>query len=172
MKVLVTVGSTGFDDLVDSAISAEFLSKLYDLGYQHLTIQYGSSESIYHDRIGRLDMASGRTPVIEGYKYKSDIKQDMMYADLIISHAGSGSILESLRLHKQLIAVVNKSLLHNHQDELANVLERQGFLIKSTSSGLSDALSLLKTKEFISFPEQDASKFNDFLDREMGYMTE
>jgi UDP-N-acetylglucosamine transferase subunit ALG13 len=88
MKVLVTVGSTGFDDLVDSAISAEFLSKLYDLGYQHLTIQYGSSESIYHDRIGRLDMVSGRTPVIEGYKYKSDIKQDMMYADLIISHAG------------------------------------------------------------------------------------
>lgn len=88
MKALVTVGSTGFDDLVDSAISSEFLSKLYDIGYQHLTIQYGSSESIYHDRIARLDLTSGRTPVVEGYRYKSDIKQDMIQADLIISHAG------------------------------------------------------------------------------------
>ncbi|KAJ2961361.1 hypothetical protein NQZ79_g3372 [Umbelopsis isabellina] len=172
MKVLVTVGSTGFDELVEAATSAEFLSKLYDIGYQHLTIQYGSGESMYHDRIARLDMTSGRTPVLEGYAYKSDIKQDMMQADLIISHAGSGSILESLRLHKKLIVVVNKRLLDNHQDELANVLERQGCLIRSISSGLADALTVLKTKQFTSFPEQDASKFNDFLDREMGYMIE
>lgn len=172
MKALVTVGSTGFDDLVDSAISSEFLSKLYDIGYQHLTIQYGSSESIYHDRIARLDLTSGRTPVVEGYRYKSDIKQDMIQADLIISHAGSGSILESLRLHKKLIVVVNKKLLDNHQDELANVLEGQGCLIKSTSSGLVDALTALQTKGFTSFPQQDASKFNDFLDRELGYMIE
>lgn len=50
-----------------------------------------------------------------------------------VEFLGSGSILESLRLHKKLIVVVNKKLLDNHQDELANVLEGQGCLIKSTS---------------------------------------
>jgi UDP-N-acetylglucosamine transferase subunit ALG13 len=48
------------------------------------------------------------------------------------SELGSGSILESLRLHKQLIVVVNEKLLDNHQDELACALEKQGYLLRST----------------------------------------
>ncbi|CAO3659796.1 unnamed protein product [Umbelopsis ramanniana] len=110
-----------------------------------------------------------RTPVIEGYDYKPDLKGDMAESDLIVSHAGSGSILESLRLHKQLIVVVNEKLLDNHQDELACALEKQGYLFRSTCRQISDTLKALKNKHFIPFPEQDPSKFVSFLNTEMGF---
>ncbi|KAG2184314.1 hypothetical protein INT44_009329, partial [Umbelopsis vinacea] len=160
MRSLVTVGSTGFDDLISSILDGKVLSTLYELGYDHLTIQYGSSKAIYDDRLERISTTSSRTPVIEGYNYKPDLNRDMMESDLIISHAGSGSILESLRLHKQLIVVVNEKLLDNHQDELACALECKGYLFRSTCRELSfrqlsDTLNALKNKYFIPFPDQD-----------------
>ncbi|KAI8580875.1 hypothetical protein K450DRAFT_234993 [Umbelopsis ramanniana AG] len=169
MRALVTVGSTGFDDLIRSVIDGKVLSTLYELGYDHLTIQYGSSKAIYNDRLERISTTSNRTPVIEGYNYKPDLKCDMVESDLIISHAGSGSILESLRLHKQLIVVVNEKLLDNHQDELACALENKGYLLRSTCRQLSDVLNALKNKYFIPFPEQDTSIFASFLNNEMGF---
>jgi beta-1,4-N-acetylglucosaminyltransferase len=49
---------------------------------------------------------------------------------LVISHAGSGSILEALRYQVLLIVVPNTSLLDNHQEELADAMERSGYLLK------------------------------------------
>jgi beta-1,4-N-acetylglucosaminyltransferase len=45
---------------------------------------------------------------------------------------GSGTILEVLRLNKQLIVVANETLLDNHQRELADALSTQGHLVSST----------------------------------------
>ncbi|KAH8548677.1 glycosyltransferase family 1 protein [Umbelopsis sp. PMI_123] len=169
MRALVTVGSTGFDDLIHSVTDGEILSTLYELGYDHLTIQYGSSQATYDNQIRHISTKSSRTPVIEGYDYKPDLKRDMTESDLIISHAGSGSILESLRLHKRLIIVVNEKLLDNHQDELACALDKHEYLLRSTCRQLSDTLIALKDKRFIPFPESDGSKFTSFLDNEMGF---
>ena len=36
-------------------------------------------------------------------------------ADLIVSHAGSGSVFEAMALRKPVIAVPNAILMHNHQ---------------------------------------------------------
>lgn len=49
-------------------------------------------------------------------------------AGLIIE--GSGSILDALRFQKRLIVVPNESLMGNHQKELSEELERQGYLIE------------------------------------------
>jgi beta-1,4-N-acetylglucosaminyltransferase len=43
--------------------------------------------------------------------------------------AGTGSILEAQRLDALLIVVPNASLLHNHQEELARELARQGEIV-------------------------------------------
>lgn len=54
---------------------------------------------------------------------------DSIYAT---TRAGSGTILDVLRLHKPMIVVPNTSLLHNHQEELASVLDSQSYLKYAT----------------------------------------
>ena len=44
-------------------------------------------------------------------------------------HAGSGSILAALRISVPLIVVPNPALLDNHQEELAEVLAAQGYVV-------------------------------------------
>ncbi|GJN21033.1 hypothetical protein PR202_gb08478 [Eleusine coracana subsp. coracana] len=52
----------------------------------------------------------------------------MRASSLVISHAGSGSIFETLRLGKPLIVVVNEDLMDNHQSELAEELAERKHL--------------------------------------------
>lgn len=44
---------------------------------------------------------------------------------------GSGTILQTLRLNKKLIVVVNKSLMDNHQYELAQAMHIKNYAICS-----------------------------------------
>ena len=52
---------------------------------------------------------------VEFVQYVPSLHAHMEAADLIISHAGSGSLFEALSLHKAVIAVPNSSLMANHQ---------------------------------------------------------
>lgn len=72
----------------------------------------------------------------------------MLSADLVISHAGSASIIESLEASKRVIVVVNESLMDNHQFELAEKMFDLGFLLFGTCSELEDKLRLIENKEF------------------------
>ena len=47
----------------------------------------------------------------------------------LIEEAGSGSILDALRVGVPLIVVPNPSLLDNHQVELAEALAEQGYVV-------------------------------------------
>lgn len=85
MSVFVTVGSTGFDELVDVVTTASFLSALKSLGYSSIVVQYGSSEKVYSRNVSQLPNDS---ITMQGYTYKSSIDDDMKRASLIISHAG------------------------------------------------------------------------------------
>lgn len=102
-----------------------FRSLLSDLGYSHLVIQHGS---IPTDFATRLSVPSHGLQ-IKTFDFLPDIRSEIKKHDLVISHAGTGSILDALRLNKPLIAVVNPDLLHNHQLDIAIELERQGCLV-------------------------------------------
>ena len=54
---------------------------------------------------------------------------------LVISHAGSGSILDALRYGVPCIVVPNTELLHNHQLELAEELSRLGYVVHGSLDG-------------------------------------
>ena len=43
----------------------------------------------------------------------------MLKSNLVISHCGAGTILDSLRCHKPLVAVINNTLMGNHQIQMA-----------------------------------------------------
>jgi hypothetical protein len=55
-------------------------------------------------------------------------QKDMTEADLIISHAGAGTVMEGLRLKKRMVVVINTLLMNNHQTELANAMAKRGHL--------------------------------------------
>ena len=61
----------------------------------------------------RARLANGL--MVERFDYRPSLAALMASAALIISHAGSGSVFEALRLRVPLIAVPNAILMANHQ---------------------------------------------------------
>ena len=59
----------------------------------------------------------------------------------ILTAEGSGSILETLRAQKRLVVVPNDSLMDNHQAELAEEMDRMGYLISSRVEWVLDEVS-------------------------------
>jgi len=138
--------------------STSFLSLLSYSGYDELVIQYGKgsppsfSKDVRevstddHNNTGTRYYqfesntrekplfspsvpSSSRKPLkISCYRFKTSIREDMQRANLIISHAGAGSIMESLSLKKKTCVVINRDLMDNHQMELAEALCERGFL--------------------------------------------
>lgn len=172
--VFVTVGTTLFDPLIDCVTDSVFLNVIARLGYDNLILQFGkgqipeltktsggnasSTDENIHDGIysGKY---SYKPPTLNGtltinweiYRFKSSLEEDMKNADLIISHAGAGSVMEGLEhcrsqnvdlsqkqnntketvnpeQYKKLVVVINDKLMNNHQCELAYALEKRNFL--------------------------------------------
>ncbi|KAG6874063.1 hypothetical protein C0995_006920 [Termitomyces sp. Mi166 len=130
MLAFVTVGSTQFDSLVQAILSPSVLSALHRKGFNQLVVQCGNSNFELASSIsdgGQLNVEKEGID-IELWKFKPMLKNEYEKADLVISHAGSGTILDVLRLGKPLLTIVNPTLLDNHQQELASALAELGHL--------------------------------------------
>ncbi|CAO1633759.1 unnamed protein product [Parajaminaea phylloscopi] len=68
--------------------------------------------------------------------YLQDAKAEFRVSDIVIAHAGAGTILETLRLPvpPRLILVPNTSLMDNHQAELAEAIDAGGWARKASLS--------------------------------------
>ena len=77
------------------------------------------------------DPLGGAPLSIEWLRHSPDLLVFLSQSDLVISHAGAGSILESLRLFRPLLVVINTGLMHNHQSEVAEALERGRYLYQT-----------------------------------------
>jgi len=106
-------------------------------GYTHLNVQFGRGAHAPtfapHARHGLVCRSFRFTDA-------AGIAEEMAGAALIISHAGSGSIIESLSRQKPLLVVVNDALMDNHQAELAGQLDADGHLHCTGCQGLLAAL--------------------------------
>eukprot|EP00088_Acartia_fossae_P015003 TRINITY_DN18117_c0_g1_i1.p1 TRINITY_DN18117_c0_g1~~TRINITY_DN18117_c0_g1_i1.p1 ORF type:complete len:172 (-),score=10.76 TRINITY_DN18117_c0_g1_i1:97-582(-) len=153
MKVFVTVGTTEFETLVQKVCSPEIQRCLQNRGYTCMLIQAGKTKPEAQDGV----MAT------TWYDYKPSIKEDMAAADLIISHAGAGTCLEALGLNKELVVVINDSLMGNHQVELAEKLADEGYLQYATLSTLEPVLSSLPSHQRKAFPKPNPQLFSNFL---------
>ena len=67
---------------------------------------------------------------ILAFPFISEITKIICESDLVVSHAGTGSMLDVLRLDKPLIVVVNKMLMDNHQTEVADEMQKAGVIRK------------------------------------------
>ncbi|RFU29916.1 hypothetical protein B7463_g6430, partial [Scytalidium lignicola] len=148
-ECFVTVGATaGFPQLIDAVLSEESLQALKETGYTRLTLQCGPSLSHFQEIRPTGSRTFGLN--INAFDFnKKGLGQEMRALQaregdnaegLVISHAGTGTILDTLRLGLPLIVVPNTSLLDNHQEELAAELARQHYCVKSNISGLPNAI--------------------------------
>ncbi|XP_069550514.1 UDP-N-acetylglucosamine transferase subunit ALG13 [Brachyistius frenatus] len=159
--VFVTVGTTSFDELIESVTSPEAAQALKARGYERLVLQVGR---------GSLLPAADSCPHIrlEAFRFKDSIAEDMKQADLVISHAGAGSCLEALGAGKPLLVVVNDKLMNNHQLELARRLHMDSHLLYCTCSTLTETLKTMDLSVLQPFLPGQPQNFANFLDKALG----
>ncbi|KAJ2744120.1 N-acetylglucosaminyldiphosphodolichol N-acetylglucosaminyltransferase catalytic subunit alg13 [Coemansia sp. BCRC 34301] len=161
--VYVTVGSTGFDDLVRAVCTRSFLQSLAARRFQRLIVQYGSSEDMFVPPPTESDTFGVD---IESFDYTSNTQRFIDQADLVICHAGTGSILEALHSRKPTIVVVNRGLMDNHQSEIAQELSQRGYIVASEPSGLAGAVASGAYGKLLPYPNADPQPIGEILDEE------
>jgi len=165
-RVFVTVGTTNFDDLIRAVTTEEFLNFLKEKNFS-MTIQFGT---------GSYPPPSSTAIEIDSFRLKDDLSEDFQKADIVISHAGAGTILDALEKHKRLIVVPNKSLMNNHQEQLAVRLAKEKYVtccssheIRSTfEKVLSSSSSPIDIHKLRRFPQAEAPLFKQFVGQELG----
>ena len=97
MRVLITVGSTRFDALVEAALSQPVLNALTQKGYSDVVVQCGNSQvddafsPAERERNVRMYGVD-----IDVWKFKPSLDEEYDAADLVIGHAGLRSPYSSL----------------------------------------------------------------------------
>lgn len=133
-SVFVTVGTTKFNELIDSVTDRRTLEALKRNGYTSMTLQVGN---------GTFILEPSDVMEISSYTFKPDIGTDMINSDLVISHGGAGSIMQALDYGKPLLVVVNEKLMDNHQCELAEKLCEDKRLYYTTCENLCNCIENL-----------------------------
>lgn len=158
MSILFTTGATvTFTKLVDRVVDPLFILDLHDLGFHNVAIQFGNevlhnhhvSKQYFSDAMAstefmeKLDLSisnefndklvvrlSRPDLKITVFPFAPSINDYIAGADIVVSHAGTGSILDVLRLGKPLIVVTNQDLMNDHQEDVAAQFERLGYLYR------------------------------------------
>uniref|UniRef100_A0A8C6CHU1 UDP-N-acetylglucosamine transferase subunit ALG13 n=2 Tax=Pecora TaxID=35500 RepID=A0A8C6CHU1_MOSMO len=149
--------------LASSILQDRFLPDviIQNLGYNRLVLQIGRGKVV-------PEPFSTESFTLDVYRYKDSLKEDLQKADLVISHAGAGSCLETLEKRKPLIVVINEKLMNNHQLELAKQLHKDGHLFYCTCSMLPGLLQSMDLSTLKCFPPGQPEKFSAFLDKVVG----
>lgn len=162
--VFVTVGTTCFDALVKAVDTTEFKEELFRKGYTNLLIQMGRGSYIPTKCSGEDGMLD-----VDYFTFSSSIADYLKTASLVISHAGSGSIFETLRLRKSLIVVVNEDLMDNHQSELADELAERKYLLVARPQTLCQTIAAMNLESLLPYPPADAMPVAKLINRFLGF---
>lgn len=146
------------------------LAALETIGIKTFILQHGSYRPT--DLQQRVKASSLS---IDAFAYADDLDARMRQADLVISHAGAGSILTALRgtpfatepqAALPLIIVPNASLMDDHQSELAQELSASGLavLARADASSLAAAVRSLAASGPASDLHAPTARLADLLD--------
>ncbi|OKL64039.1 hypothetical protein UA08_00596 [Talaromyces atroroseus] len=169
----VTIGATApFDTLLSNVLDSDFLEALKTHEYTKLLIQYGKEGRAIFDTF--IQNAPPESParyglVIQGFGFRQEgLLQEMRSTQsnkaldtvegMILSHAGSGSIMEALRIGVPLVVVPNPALQGNHQEELAKEIENNGWAVAGQLNRLADSVQKAESLRSLSriWPPKDS----------------
>lgn len=178
-RIFVTVGTTKFPKLIHTITSKDILETLIALQCDSVQIQTGKNFSVQLDPELKFSSkhSKEKESTILTFEDKITFKYDQYFenfetqiknSDLVISHAGAGTCLEVLQQEKPLVVVINEDLMDNHQIELADELQKNGYLFYCTCNTLKDVLrrDFSKLKHY---PKPKNFVFSNYLDKCMGY---
>ena len=127
MKIFVTIGTTPFDSLM----------KYIDENVKGHDIIFQISTGTYFPKTGKT------------LKFVDNINDYYEWSDVVITHAGAGTIYRLLEMEKKIIAVPNLERLDNHQIELADFVEENNYGLKAEKfEQINDLLINLDEKNF------------------------
>ncbi|CAB4253077.1 similar to Saccharomyces cerevisiae YGL047W ALG13 Catalytic component of UDP-GlcNAc transferase, required for the second step of dolichyl- linked oligosaccharide synthesis [Maudiozyma barnettii] len=178
--IFVTCGATvPFPDLINSILSKNFIDCAVENGFTRIIAQIGNgyTETLVN-QVAKLSMADdymchvmadelGCNSIASSFKFESNGLEFIaieysskiedlitIHGDLVISHGGTGSILDSLRLRKPLIVCVNDNLMDNHQQQIADKFENSGYIVSCTAtpSSLTKSLTTIQGTTLKQFP--------------------
>ena len=186
--IFVTCGATvPFPELTDAILNPEFAQTAFKLGYTRIILQTPTSDSgdghlrDYPQKQKRNETPSlskeelGCPSIVDHWvfdnnieyiviNYSSDVRRLIKeHVDLVISHAGTGSILDALRLQKALIVSVNTKLMGNHQQQIADKFSELGYVLVSEpkAEALSKVLVSLQRYELKPFSCEHSKEFEN-----------
>lgn len=148
-RLLVTVGTTRYDPLIQHVSSPDFLELAADLGIVSILIQHGTSP--------RPSIVAPKRLCVQTEAFISNLPDHIELSDIVIGHCGSGTVLDVLRgsifasasadssTRPRLILVPNDALMDGHQRELAEEIARQNWAVISIVSDLGQALQQVIT---------------------------
>ncbi|HIF9138807.1 TPA: PssE/Cps14G family polysaccharide biosynthesis glycosyltransferase [Photobacterium damselae] len=132
MNVFVTVGTTSFDELIQNIdnIKNEF---------ENFTFLFQIAQGAYKPKNS------------DYFEFSSNIDQFYNNADLIITHAGAGSIYRLLELNKKIIVVPNMERVDKHQSDISTYMtDNHHVLLLSDFKSTADIIS--KAYDFVPVP--------------------
>ncbi|WP_024611169.1 PssE/Cps14G family polysaccharide biosynthesis glycosyltransferase [Pseudoalteromonas sp. TB64] len=110
MKVLVTVGSSPFESLIRAADFAAEILPHYEFIFQ-------INNGIYKPKNGTY------------FSFSETFSTYIDEANIIISHAGAGTVFELLEKEKRCIIVPNYERIDKHQSDLTSYIEKNELAI-------------------------------------------
>jgi UDP-N-acetylglucosamine transferase subunit ALG13 len=107
MKIFVTVGTTSFDSLI------KFIDNNFDKEFYDITLQISEGKYCPHN--------------FNYFRYSENIEQYYMNCNIVVTHAGAGSVYKLLELKKKIVIVPNMDRVDKHQMEIALYMSNAGY---------------------------------------------
>ncbi|MUK77033.1 hypothetical protein GNP84_09015 [Aliivibrio fischeri] len=139
MNILVTVGTTAFDVLIETIDKSFECDKSVNI-------------------IAQISSSSSYTPKnFQSFAYSEEFQSYVDSAELIVTHAGAGSVYSMLENSKKLVVVPNLTRADNHQLELAKYVQDNNFAVSCFD--LNDIESCIIRAKNTDFEPYQCEKF-------------
>jgi beta-1,4-N-acetylglucosaminyltransferase len=137
LKILVTVGTTPFDNLF------EFVDRTLDPNQFDVTCQVAEGKYTPKNH--------------KSFKFKDDINFYYENSDIVITHAGAGTIYNLLEMRKKLIVCPNISRVDDHQLQISEYVAMKNYALYCHD--LNDLASFCQEKCFSDIIEYKKTNF-------------
>ena len=133
IKVFVTVGTTPFDNLI------KFCDDNIDFSKFEVIAQVSKHSKYNPQNIKTIDFVKNIDTFYDA-------------ADIVISHAGAGSVFKLLEKNKKSIFVNNYTMKDNHQEDICRFVQDNNYaLVLDFNLDLNYVLYSLIKKEFLPY---------------------